>query len=135
MTAEEARDYILGVFKTFWDDTDYSAVYSDVPGGPPEDAEPWARATIQHVTGAQASLTGGLGTTKYRANGLVIVQVFAPVGDGRRELYELAEGVVNAYRAARLPVWFRNVRMNEIGKDGQFEQINVIGEFEYDTII
>lgn len=135
MTFDEARDYILGVFKGVWDTTGFPAAWTDVPGSAPGSETVWARATIRHATGRQASLAGENGPRRYSRGGTVFIQVFAPVGDGSKAGYEAAQLVVNAYQAARHPnIWFRDVRMNEVGKDGAFEQLNVLATFSYDDV-
>lgn len=133
MTPEQARDVILGIFKAAWDPR--VAVYDDVPGNIPTSETVWARATIRHATGRQSSLGGDIGSRRFTDRGTVFVQVFAPVGDGSTACYEAAREVQNAFRDARNPdVWFRDVRMNEVGADGAFEQINVLATFSYDDV-
>lgn len=135
LTTLEARDVILGIFKTAWDTTGYAAHYSDKTGEIGTSEAPWARATLQHTTGNQSSLAGASGTKRFTETGLLFVQVFAPVGDGSTRCYELAQLVRNAFRDARHPeVWFRNVHLEEVGISGVFQQINVISTFSYDEV-
>lgn len=134
LTPLQARDIIFRVFKTAWDTTGYSAVWDDKNGEKPTSEEPWARATIQHAIGGQASLAGASGTRRYTEEGTLFVQVFAPVGDGSTECYELATLVRNAYRDAKESVWFRDVRIEEQGTSGAFTQINVMATFSYDEV-
>lgn len=135
MTPERAQDIILGVFKTAWDTTGFPAVYTDVPGEKPTSETVWARATIRHATGRQTSLAGDVGTRRFTDKGTVFVQVFAPVGDGSTACYAAARLVQNAFRDAKgLDVWFTDARMNEVGSDGAFEQINVLATFSYDDV-
>jgi hypothetical protein len=135
MTFDEARDIILGFFKAAWDPTGFPAVYTDVPGSVPTSETVWARATIRHATGNQGSLAGDQATRRWNRTGTVFIQVFAPVGDGSKAGYDAAQLVVNAFQAARHPnVWFRDVRMNEAGTSGAFEQLNVLATFSYDDV-
>ena len=135
MTFDEARDIILGVFKAAWDPTGFPAVWTDLPGSAPTSETVWARATIRHATGAQASLAGENGARRWARTGTVYIQVFAPVGDGSKAGYEAAQIVVNAFQASRHEnVWFRDVRMNEVGTSGAFEQLNVLATFSYDDV-
>lgn len=130
MTAAEAVDAVFGVFKAVWDTTGFPAVYNDVGGTPAAGA--WARATIQHERGRQASLSGGLGVKLWTQAGVVAVEVYAPIGDGRAEAYRLAELVVNGFRDARGSVWYRNPRMRERGANGAHQRIDVLADFIYD---
>lgn len=135
MNAIQAKDLMLGVFKTVWDAYPGSPVaeYTDIPGGPPTVDKLWARATVKHATGAQTSL-GGLGGRRFTASGIVWVQVFAPAGDGSTGALTAAQAIVDAYRTARLDVWFRNVGLVEMGGDGAFSRVDVKGEFYYDDV-
>jgi Bacteriophage related domain of unknown function len=135
-TASEARDQMFAVFKAAWDTTPVptNVVYPDkasqvIPAG-----QAYARLSVRHADGHQSSLGGAMGAKRYTQTGTLWVQVFAPVGDGLVTAYALAQTVVNAYRTARGTVWFRNVRMQEVGNAGAFEQINVLATFNYDDV-
>lgn len=135
MTFDEARDEILGVFLAVWKPLGYPVVWTDVPADVPSTATVWARVTVRHATGRQASLAGEDGARRWNRTGTLYVQVFAPVGDGSASAYAAAQVVANAYQAARgLGVWFRNTRINEVGASGAFEQINVLTDFSYDDV-
>lgn len=134
MTADQARDTILGVFKAAWDVLGFPATYTDVPGSTPTTETTWARVTLRHVTGAQSSLIGGLGVKRYTNKGFVWVQVFSPIGDGSVASYAASQSVVNAFRAANTAVLFRDVVAIEAGTEGAFERIDVKAFFEYDDV-
>lgn len=137
LTAAQARDLILGVFKSAWDLTGFPATYTDVAGSVPNSETVWARVTIRHSTGKQSSLIGGLGVsgvTRYTNRGFVWVQVFAPAGDGSVAGYGASQAVLSAYRKASNEVLFRDVALNEAGTDGAFERFDVKAFFEYDTV-
>jgi hypothetical protein len=140
MTANEAVDAMLAVFKTAWGALgtppgSFPALYPDVPGSPPTTETVWARVTVRHAAGRTRSLTGGLGTQRYVNTGFVWVQVFAPVGDGLVAGRDASQAIVNAYRDARISVLFRNVRGPlEQGCEGAFERFDVKAEFEYDDV-
>jgi len=137
-TYAQATDDILGVFKTAWDTTGWDAVYTNVatPQKPPTGSDPWARVTLQHVTGNQASLTGGLGTARYSRAGILTIQIFTPAGEGLLEAHNLAKIITDAFEgtATANGVWFRNARVNEIGPDGDWYQVNVLIDFTYDEV-
>lgn len=132
MTYSEARDAILLVFKDCWP---YHAVYTDVPGSVPSSEILWARATIRHAAGGQATLAGAQNVRRWDRSGTVIIQVFAPVGDGSKAGYEAAQLVVDGFQASNHSnLWFRNVRMCEMGTSGAFEQFNILATFFYDDV-
>jgi Bacteriophage related domain of unknown function len=136
MTADEARDEMAAVFKAAWDTTSVpnNAIYPDKAGQTIPAGQAYAKLFLRHATGPQSSLGGAMGAKRYTQTGTLWVQVFAPVGDGLVTAYALAQTVVNAYRTARGTVWYRNVRMQEVGTSGAFEQINVLVTFNYDDV-
>ena len=140
-TPEQAVDDILDVFKAVWDPTGFEVQYDlENFGGssssPPATQDPWTRVQVRHTTDSQASLTGGLGQTLYTATGVLTIQLFVPIGEGLVRGRQLARSVRNAYRGISTPrqVWFRNARINEVGIDGDWFQLNIIVDFEYDEI-
>lgn len=133
MTTQEAIDAMCKVFLDVWG-TDNPIVWSDFSARPATQNTPWARVILRHVDGRQSSLAGGLGTQRYDSSGVLTAQIFTPVGRGQTECYSLATKVQNAFRDAKLDVWFRNVRLNERGASGNFNQIDVRMDFIYDEV-
>jgi len=139
MTADEARDEMLAVFKAAWDTTGYHVVWDDTPGTPPEvdgtDKKPWARVNVQHFGGRQSSLGNADGAKRHTFSGMLSVQVFAPAGDGHAIGYPLATLVLNALRAPRRQaIWYREQSLREQPRYGNFSQINVSTLFFYDDV-
>lgn len=136
MNASDAVDAIYGVFKTCWDayPGTNAALYDGMPGNPPTGDVLWARATVKHTTSSQTSLAGEVGSRRFTAKGFVWVQVFAPTGDGSTGARTAAQAIVNAYRDARLAVWFRDVTLVDVGGDGAFSRVDVKANFEYDDV-
>jgi len=153
-TITEARDAILGRFRTVWlADPLTSGVpvqYQDVrPAGysrwPPEGLDssknpiPWARVTMQHnpEVGGQVTLRGDEGTQRYRRYGVVTVSLFDAVGKGLSGLDSYGAVAKSAFEGVRLSptgVVFRSVRFFEVGESGAWYQANVTAEFEYDEV-
>lgn len=135
-TFDEARDIICGVFKDAWDVYPGTppAIYTDIPGDTPS-APLWARVILRHATGRQSSLSGAInGCQRFTNRGTVFIQVFAEVGNGSVDAYDAAQAIATAFRKAQTGVWFRNVRINEVGADGNFVQHNVLSDFSYDDV-
>lgn len=133
MTFDEARDEVLDVFRRAW--SPRAAVYEDTPAAKVPDTNTlWARATLRHVGGGQGSLTGGLGTVRWQRSGLIWIQLFAPIADGRVAGYDAAQELVNAYQSARGAVWYRRAHMVEGGQDGAFQRFDVKVDFEYEDV-
>lgn len=152
-TFDVARDDILGEFNTAWE-ANAPAV---TPGGsapvvfwdgipepaPPPDDAPWARVQIRHVTGGVTGIGGPVGERRrHTQTGIVTVQIFVPtildstpVGVSVSE--ELAKVALAAFRVQRTTngVIFREARINEVGSDGPWYNVNVLSDFEYDEFV
>jgi hypothetical protein len=138
-----ARDDILSLFYSAWNagppSQGIAVVYDDTMGSTPKDGQPalpWARAVVKHLNGGQASLANFNGTSRYRRAGIFTVQVFTPYGGGLSLSDTLVSVIVNAFegKASTNGVWFRQVRINEVGQDGLWYQTNVLINFEYDEV-
>lgn len=94
--------------------------------------DPWIQFVIRHASGRQTSL-GGIGNRNFEREGTAIAAIFVPIGKGLSESYRLAKTVVDAYEGITSPngVRFKNTRVQEIGREGEFHQIHVMVEFSY----
>lgn len=104
---------------------------------PPATDASWFRWTMQHTGGEQGSLSCEHGERRWRRNGLIIVQCFAPLDKGGITLAQrMAESVRDAYQGTATPsgVWFRNATTQEIGFDVAWYQVNAIIQFTYDDV-
>lgn len=136
LTHQQARDEIFDVLKAAWDTTGYLIHWEEVRKQRSKQEAPWAVATFQHTTGFQSTLSGVVGSRTFTRLGFLTVQVFTPNGKGLQDAYDLAKVVSDAFEGTATPggVWFRNVRLNEVGRDGEFFQLNVVVEFRYDEV-
>lgn len=141
-TPTQARDDLYKLVTDAWGVTG-PLDYEDRPRGPldpllpPLTPIPWARLMMRHTLGNQVTLANGLGNRRFRRYGFFTAQVFCPLGSSLRTPETLGKLVNDALEGVATPhgVLLRNVRMNEIGPDGsngQWYQINVIADFEYD---
>lgn len=142
-----AYDEMLEAFKTAWDAGAGTYNGGTVPEvrydgvgeqGPPDGEEPWARVTIRHAGGFQATLLGDAQVTRFRRDGIITVQVFFPLSRGGLSNARSLAGVAkSAYegQATASGVWFRNVRIQEVGPDGPWYNVNMLADFEYDECV
>lgn len=132
LTYAQANDEVLAQLKAVWDPTGHKLFYEDIRDQKETDMSPWATVVVRHAAGQQDSL-GGRGNRSFLRLGVLIVTINTPSGSGLSEAYALAKVVADAYEGASSPngVWFRNVRINELGRDGTFYQTNVLVDFEY----
>ncbi len=131
MKMHEAKDAMFGHVEGLRP-VDCDVVWPDKPGNIPPNSN-WIRPTIRHADGRQGSLAGEDGQRRWSRKGVLIVQCFAPVGDGEYGAEVLAQTFVDGFERIRnSPIWYRNIRAIEAGKDGASVQVNVMADFEYD---
>lgn len=150
LTITQARDSMLSFFRVAWlaaqASVNVPVFWPDAIIGSrgvgnervtePISGTPWARVSLQHATGAQASLADQNSKKIFVRNGVLTVQIFTPYGTGLTESDSLVKVVQDAFegKATSEGVWFRNVRANEFGQDGEWHQTNVLVEFTYDEV-
>lgn len=132
LTYAQAVDDMLTMLKTAWDPTGHELFYDNVREQREDDTSPWAMVMVRHATGGQDTL-GAVGGRMFSRIGIMIVTINTPSGSGLSSAYSLAKVVADAFEGTSSPngVWFRNVRINESGRDGAFYQTNVVIDFEY----
>lgn len=93
-------------------------------------------AFLVRTAGSGPPTLGGVGHRSFGRFGTAIARVFTPTGKGLSEGYALAKSISDVYEGVSTPngVWFRNVRTQEIGKEGSFFEMQVLIEFQYDEI-
>lgn len=99
----------------------------------------WARVSRQTVREGQAALVNGEnGGRVYTSDGLLFVQIFAPLNDAKAgwRLLKLAMLARDSFRGQSTPggVWFRNMRIQELPADAKSYQIKVVTEYQYDEL-
>ena len=143
-TIAEARDALLLHFTTAWNAQTPPIpllFYTDKHQDPPNDA-PYARIKVIHNIFEQATLGGkvtqGAPGTRFRRFGIVTVQVFSVSGGGQVASDVFVDVALAAFEGQNTgsdKIEFRNARVNEIGQDGPWFQVNVIAEFTYDKVV
>lgn len=148
---EIAVDEILARLKEQWDADTPAIIGSGDPApmlydltewkGRPDNnveaANAWGRVTVVHDMSWQATLTDDQNRKRYRNTGLLTVQVFAPYDYSAAGTIatRLARVVKVAFQGRRTDnVTFGLVRVNEIGREGAWYQINVSVEFHWDEV-
>lgn len=140
-TPTQARDDVYTLIMDAWGE-EGPVDFWDKPRNPndspipPKEQIPWLRVKMVHSGGGQQTLANEIGNRRFNKSGIITVQIFTPLGSSLLEPERLGILLNNALEGASTPhdVRLRNVRMNEIGSDGHWFQINVDADFEYDTI-
>ena len=132
LTFEQAQDEMLTLLKAAWDPTGHKMFYEGIRDQRETDTSSWAQCAIRHAAGRQDTL-GGVGQRSFLRRGVLVVTIHTLSTSGLSEAYALSKVVVDAFEGVASPggVWFRNVRINELGRDGTFNMTNVVVEFEY----
>lgn len=140
-TAAQAYTDTMQKLATKWATTGLPIKYSNIPLDAAMQTAidtgdtAWARVTYKPNLRDQTSLASS-GNAKYTAQGIVIVDIFTPTGDGgtlARTLYSLVE---TAWEGVSTPngVWYRNVRTSDEGQDGHYWHTQTIAEWSYDEV-
>jgi hypothetical protein len=92
---------------------------------------------VKHTTARQVTF-GSPGGRRFRNFGFVNVEIYSvagldglTTGDARSQV---AKDAFEGVSTAADEIEFRNVRIVEIGADGPWDRVDVIADFEYDTI-
>ena len=145
-TAREALDATGTMFKDAWDASglttgkliQWDNVQAVNPPGQDADGQPeiYAKFFMRHATGDQRSLAAPDGRRKFTHVGTMTIQTFTPSGMGTGAPLDVAQVVKHAFEGKKSlnNVWFRDVRYNERGTEGNHYQIDVLATFEYDEI-
>jgi len=124
----------------------YQGVLFDIANTPLKPVDPsryWVRFSMRGVMSRQSAFVmspepDGEEPTEYETNGLLFVQVFAPMSkvDGFARGDLLARLAQSIFRGAETPsgVVFRNVRVNELEDDTKAFRWNVIAEYEFSEV-
>lgn len=136
-TFRQAQDDMLAIVRDVAAQQQVPVVYESVKGGPPAENRPWVQPQIRHDFGGDASLTGGLGgKRRYSRTGVLWIRIYMPMGAGLAGGYDLGGAFVHALQGKSTDhcVWFRNVRLTEVGPSGVWYQFNVLANFTYDEV-
>jgi len=87
---------------------------------------------VQHADGNIAAL----GTKMQRQLGIMSGALYVENGRGRvRTAGKLADSALNFFQTTNVAgVTFMNSRLNEVGPDGRWWQVNILADFQYDII-
>lgn len=136
MTYEEAVDDVLGMLNTAWSVTGHNLYFANTRGERETDETSFAMAKIMHTDDGGQRTLGGVGYREFERVALLMVMIYVQAGKGLSEMYQLAKVVSDAFEGKTSVggVRFRNITLRERDRDGQFAQIDVFVEFEYDEV-
>lgn len=141
----QARDVIAALINTAWLADPISAgvalLWADtIDDKPPANdsngnAVPFVRVAIRHSLGRQDTLAAR-GRRRYLYGGVVQVQIFTPLGDGKALADQLAQVVKFALTSALTTsqVWFFDITPNDLGRDGPWYFDSIDAVFRYQEV-
>lgn len=151
MTADldQAVNETSALFKAAWD-ANSGVVFGYIPeieweGVPSktkvDQTRVWGRFSTQNVFEEQATLSDCAGEPfkrRYAGSGLVFLQLFLPktVANALPKGRTLAKVARNAFRGKKTSggVWYLNARIVDVPPEELFYRLNVVAEYEYDTL-
>jgi len=135
LTHKEATDEMQAMVWGVWEATTFTMFWESVRDERDTTEVEWAATFIRHGASQQVTF-GPVGSRLFERQGTIMMNCFAPIGKGLSESYAMGKILADAFEGNSSPggVWFRNVRINEIGREGQFYQTNVLADFTYNQI-
>lgn len=145
----EAVDDMMGLVNGVWTGTTITTtlgfaalLFDDVPGTRTRSesmngVQPWGEAFIRHASGGQAALAAdGSARSRWDRRGILTVVFRAPMGGGRTITDTAAQALLDGIEGVHTEhgVWFRNVRLTEQGRDGNWYKAVLLADFEYDQV-
>lgn len=142
-TYDQAKDEMFALVKAAADIVapsiyvEWQGKESSTP--PPQEGE-WLAVTCKHTPGAsgQASLSCEHGKRRWRRQGMLYVQCFAPSkAGGLKRAMALACAFRDAIQASKgtpSGVWFRDPTAYEVGPDRNWFNANTSARFQYDEV-
>ena len=127
MTADEVDQAINAAFATAWGAT--TAIAWDDDPFNSETRTEFVRVSLQHTGGDLVELTGSM----FRRQAVLFIQCFARKSRAL-QLGELAMQIFEARPSPVPGVRFRRVGLADVGREGQFYQVNVSAAVEYDQL-
>lgn len=142
----DAVQAMQGAFHTYWSALTVrtNVVYDNLVDDPVRDAKPIVSddplvfgegnliIQVLHADGTIASL----GTLLHRQIGIMSGALYVENGRGRiRTAGKLSDSVLKFFQTQNIAgVRFNNPRINEVGPDGRWWQVNVLVDFQYDIV-
>lgn len=139
MTTQQAINAVFSLLSSTWLglDSEYRIKWPDKSSAkgsePGENGKPWIRVGVMHKEGGAASLPGADGTKIWKREATLQIEIFTKAGQGVN--YSLADAFERAFARASIGVRFTSIRKREIGENGDWYQVNLLCDFNYDEVI
>ena len=105
------------------------------PFDPPEPGPgvKWYRVNVRFAGGRQDSFGAITGARKFVKQGVLIIQVFTPLGTATNANDALCQQIQDLYEGIRIgDLWFMNGGVSFSGADGEWFQQNVVFDFNFE---
>lgn len=140
-TKEQAYRDTMDRFLAKWTPTGHPAIFPNVPLDAAAQAcidtgtEAWARVSYKPNLRDRSSIAGPT-NAKFTEQGLVIIEVYTPTGDGGQLDRTLTDLVETAYEGVSTAngVWYREVHTEARGPDGPWWCSLVYATWSFDEV-
>ena len=106
-------------------------VVNNLPGA----NQTWARLNLKNTESRQSSLADYTSKAIFSRTAILTIQLFTPRKTGKTESDRVGQILLDMFERKKADcIWFRDVRIREIGNDGSFFNINVIVDVLYDQV-
>lgn len=139
ITTQQAINAVFALLRETWlaIDSNYGIKWPDKASAsgaePGQNGKPWIRVSVMHKDGSPASLPGANGTKIWTREATLQIEVFTKAGQGVD--YSLVANFERAFARASIGVSFTSLRKREIGENGDWFQVNLLCDFNYDEVI
>lgn len=131
MSAETERAAVEGRFTAQWTGTPLAHVVFDNIAYVPVQGTPYVRLSIR--PGNSERIT--IGSREHRTVGLIVVQIFTPLGQGTSDARVLAEQAAAIFRDQEFGgVLCRSASIQNVGQSTDWNQFNVTVPYQRDEV-
>lgn len=131
----DARDRMLTPLKAIVDAQSLYTIYDDTRKELPDGSTSWVRIAIRHQSGSRSSLGNSSGKAKHTQAGIILIELNTPREEGLANSDIYSAAFADALRNfSDGDIWISDVNVLEIGEDGNWFEVNIIADFQYDLI-
>jgi hypothetical protein len=96
----------------------------------------WARVTRSTYSDKQATFRNGTGQ-RYTVNGILTIEILFPQSSPEfaEKCRTVADAIKDGFRASHTgSIWYRDCVVREMPRDGSFNRLMVVADFQHDEV-
>ena len=135
----QAKDEMLAVYKAVATAQNIAVnIYPNTTTDKPEaeSTDAWAIIHINDISKPKVSIGNANGKKRYRATGLLMIELFTNYGEGTEQSDEISDAIETAYRGGATPsgINFKDPVTVPGGNDTNWYKVTVLIQYYYDLI-